>query len=211
METDDDEEEEEIEVSLDEILAPETGASFATKYWEAGEVFTTHLSDEVLDRLLRRGFYDGDVERVVTSCRAESTNRPYTPDDEADDGGGSVEAFSGPAARTLNLPFCFSPGAVALREALVGDPALGGHCFDVECGVYLSRPGGGAADWHLDNNHNITIQVGGGRLRGGASVEGPAVLELRLAPWAADAFRLAVTQLPRGPFPACCDLSLPFS
>lgn len=141
---------------LRDVLLLEGLDGFLREYWEPGKIYATQLSPEVLDQLME-GFYDGEPERVVQSCRTEQNYRM-----EADTPGDSGTSLTDLTERgkTLVLPFCFSPSAFALREAFVSS-ALGEHANDIECGVYLSRAGGEPTEWHLDNNHNITIQLTG--------------------------------------------------
>ena len=148
-----------VQLTMEEILgvAGTSVSDFITNYWEKGEVFTAQLDDEVLDKL-SEGFYDGEPEKVVESCRREDNSRIIA--DDASEDGGTLQDMLGPGGKTMNLPFCFAPGAVALREAFVASE-LGEHANDVECGVYLSRLGGSEAEWHLDDNHNFTIQLTG--------------------------------------------------
>eukprot|EP00656_Telonema_subtile_P002162 TRINITY_DN1093_c0_g1_i1.p1 TRINITY_DN1093_c0_g1~~TRINITY_DN1093_c0_g1_i1.p1 ORF type:complete len:408 (-),score=54.60 TRINITY_DN1093_c0_g1_i1:112-1335(-) len=63
--------------------------------------------------------------------------------------------------KTLNLPFCFCPGALSLHRAFT--ECCDDLGSDVEVGVYFSKVGGDVASWHFDNNHNITIQLTGSK------------------------------------------------
>jgi hypothetical protein len=145
-----------FELEFHDILGGQTQFDeFVRGQWERGQIYSTSLSPDVLDQLME-GFYDGDAEKILEACRNDHNAR-IGPEDPGDSGSSMEDLQSG--GKTLNLPFCFCPSALALRESFVA--ALGEHANDVECGVYLSRPGGDSAEWHLDNNHNFTIQLTG--------------------------------------------------
>ena len=125
-------------------------------------------------KVTKRDPAHGDVREVLRRCRKES-NAAYTPA-EVDQMASDLED----GGRTLNLPFCFTPGARELKRSLMlkaynaraprhavrdGDDDHDNdfklcHVNDVEVGVYFSSAGGGVeAGWHYDNNHNVPIQL----------------------------------------------------
>ena len=120
--------------------------------------------------LLRRGFCNGNVREIIALCR-NADNVPYTPE-EIDE---MMEDLNN-NGHTLNLPFCFTEGAMALKNSILKDvfsSGLGvGRLFcdegsaavmDVEVGVYITRTHGAEATWHYDNNHNYTFQLYGSK------------------------------------------------
>ena len=104
---------------------------------------------------LHSSFCDGDVSEIISMCR-KADNSPYSADERE-----SMESDLESHARTLNLPYCFCDGARALELAVID--ALADHVNDIEVGVYVSKVGGDVAEWHCDNNHNITIQLSGSK------------------------------------------------
>ena len=123
--------------------------------------------------LLRRGFCDGNVREIIAQCR-DADNVPYTPE-EIDE---MMEDLNN-NGHTLNLPFCFTEGAMALKNSILNEAFRG--CFlgggwladdpvpnffpvmDLEVGVYITRAHGAEATWHYDNNHNFTFQLYGSK------------------------------------------------
>lgn len=138
-------------MDFEDIIAPLSVARFTSEYW-GRSLFSTALEEEVLG-YLREALCRGEVAELAAECRKDDNSR-Y-----------SEEEISGMAAEleekklTLNLPFCFAPGALEMKRAFIeACPGLGN---DVEVGVYFSRAGGPPAQWHADNNHNVTIQICG--------------------------------------------------
>ena len=126
--------------------------SFQKSFW--GKKVLNCLLDEASYTKLEEGFYQGDVAEVLKDCRKEESNALFSSQ-EMEEMISSLEHQN-----TLVLPFCFTPGAMELKTAFLEEMGdYGGS--DVEVGVYVSRVGGGAAAWHYDNNHNITIQIRG--------------------------------------------------
>ena len=126
--------------------------------------------DSIFLDLLRRGFCNGNVREIIALCR-NADNVPYTPE-EIDE---MMEDLNN-NGHTLNLPFCFTEGAMALKNSILKDvfsSGLGvGRLFcdegsaavmDVEVGVYITRAHGAEATWHYDNNHNYTFQLYGSK------------------------------------------------
>uniref|UniRef100_A0A7S0PW39 JmjC domain-containing protein n=1 Tax=Micromonas pusilla TaxID=38833 RepID=A0A7S0PW39_MICPS len=129
--------------------------------------------DSSLFDLLRRGFCDGNVREIIALCR-DADNVPYTPE-EIDE---MMEDLNN-NGHTLNLPFCFTEGAMALKNSILNQVFRG--CFmggggryedddpnfisvmDLEVGVYITRAHGAEATWHYDNNHNFTFQLFGSK------------------------------------------------
>ena len=107
-----------VEITLKDVLGGLDPAVFFHDYWQKGRVYTCAIQPDVLDEL-ERGFFDGDLEALMASCRRQD-NTPYAPEDCSEDGGGSLETLASRGA-TVNLAFCFAPSALALREALVGN------------------------------------------------------------------------------------------
>ena len=128
-------------------------AAFLREHWGVAPLATS-LDEEVAGRL-HDAFCEGDVSRVLERCR-KPDNSPYSQE-ERDEMERDLEAH----ARTINLPYCFCRGARELTAAVV--ESLGEMVNDVEVGVYISRAGGDVAEWHCDNNHNITIQLSGAK------------------------------------------------
>ena len=66
-------------------------------------------------RAMRAGFRNGDVAALITrDCRTDA-NDEYDDDDARE----MLERTRPPLRHTLNLPFCFAPGAHALRNSLL--------------------------------------------------------------------------------------------
>ena len=66
-------------------------------------------------RSLREGFRNGDVAELVSrDCRDES-NDVYDDDDVAE----MLDRTKPPLRHTLSLPFCYAPGAHALRNSVL--------------------------------------------------------------------------------------------
>ena len=123
--------------------------------------------------LLRRGFCDGNVREIIALCR-DADNVPYTPE-EIDE---MMEDLNN-NGHTLNLPFCFTEGAMALKNSILNEVFhgifSGGRMLyedddpntisvmDLEVGVYITRAHGAEATWHYDNNHNFTFQLYGSK------------------------------------------------
>ena len=133
------------------LISPLPLTDFCSQYW-GQKVFATKLGDQELESL-QAGFFDGDLVEVLKECRNEE-NVPHTAEEMT----GFEQDLEG-ARKTINMPFCFTPGAVALRSSFLESCAELGN--DIEVGVYASHPGGDIANWHFDNNHNITIQLYG--------------------------------------------------
>eukprot|EP01060_Flectonema_neradi_P014970 TRINITY_DN21671_c0_g1_i1.p1 TRINITY_DN21671_c0_g1~~TRINITY_DN21671_c0_g1_i1.p1 ORF type:complete len:485 (+),score=112.18 TRINITY_DN21671_c0_g1_i1:38-1456(+) len=124
---------------------------FKERYW-GKSVFMGQMWDAGFEKL-KKGFGDGELSNVLQYCRKDDNTR-YTPS-EMD----TLEDDFLNGKKTVNMPLCFTEGADELRNAFLAEfPNLGN---DVEVGVYFSRTGGEIAQWHSDNNHNITIQVSG--------------------------------------------------
>ena len=143
-----------------EDVLPVNADEFLDDTWY-DRVATWTVPDDVLRRL-REGFCGGDTSAVVRRCRDEH-NRAYDASDAAD----FAARFA--AGDTLNLPFCFTRGASQLKNDILRraynadeerDAPL--ECAnDVEVGVYVSPENGAEAQWHHDNNHNVTVQLWG--------------------------------------------------
>ena len=66
-------------------------------------------------RAMRAGFRNGDVAALITrDCRTDA-NDEYDDDDARE----MLDRTRPPLRHTLNLPFCFAPGAHALRNSLL--------------------------------------------------------------------------------------------
>lgn len=66
-------------------------------------------------RAMRAGFRNGDVAALITrDCRTDA-NEEYDDDDARE----MLDRTRPPLRHTLNLPFCFAPGAHALRNSLL--------------------------------------------------------------------------------------------
>eukprot|EP00755_Sulcionema_specki_P028958 Sspe_Gene.91057::Locus_62531_Transcript_1_1_Confidence_1.000_Length_1379::g.91057::m.91057 len=136
-------------VGIPDILHPLSVKAFVETYWGKA-VYAGSVGDEVFERL-KKGFGGGDLAEVLPHCRKDD-NTTYTPEEMR-----GMETDYEESRKTLNLPLCFTEGADDLRESFIKECGDLGN--DIEVGVYYSRPGGEAAPWHSDNNHNITIQV----------------------------------------------------
>ena len=71
--------------------------------------------DSIFLDLLRRGFCNGNVREIIALCR-NADNVPYTPE-EIDE---MMEDLNN-NGHTLNLPFCFTEGAMALKNSILKD------------------------------------------------------------------------------------------
>jgi hypothetical protein len=119
-------------------------------------------------------FCNGDVMEILRECRHEN-NEKYDEDTIAE----LVRALD-EDGKTINAPFCFTKGAMALKWSLhneawtslhvecVWESAFTGAYLDTrlgfgecEIGVYISRAGGDIAEWHRDGGDNATIQLTG--------------------------------------------------
>ena len=124
-----------------------------------GTLATWHLSN------LRKGFCKGNVRDIIAQCR-NADNVPYSPEEIED----MVNDLNN-NKHTLNLPFCFTKGAMELKNSILNDVFQGiganlvdmGAAIDIEVGVYISRKGSAEAAWHYDNNHNFTFQLYGSK------------------------------------------------
>jgi hypothetical protein len=164
-----------------ELIAPMPLAEFRQRHW-GKEPYTTRLPEDTLARLLGKGFMGGDLGDVLRHCRNDDNSR-YTRDEITN----LENDFEG-SRRTVNAPHCFCPGACDIQRAFSDSPlafglddgtsdgfggiANGGGggvgscyggipCNDIEVGVYFAKAGGDLANWHYDNNHNLTIQLRG--------------------------------------------------
>ena len=131
------------------------------------------MRDARAHEALLRAFHGGDVAKILRECR-HANNEAYDDDD--------VEAATEALTRdgtTVNAPFCFTAGAIALKRALHLEAwarlrggefrGRGGEIFGVaggcvgygecEVGVYASRADGDVAEWHRDVCDNATIQL----------------------------------------------------
>ena len=123
-----------------------------------GTLATWHLSN------LRKGFCKGNVREIIAQCR-NADNVPYSPEEIED----MVNDLNN-NKHTLNLPFCFTKGAMELKNSILKHVFQGqrykvdmGAAMDIEVGVYISRKGSAEAAWHYDNNHNFTFQLYGSK------------------------------------------------
>lgn len=139
-----------LDLDLDDLLYPLGAEDFFENYW-GRSCYTTKLDKNVLDRL-RAGFWNGKLSSVIPQCRKDD-NTAYT----CTEAGNMEDDLD--IGRTLNLPFCFTPGALEMKSAFIEQGTGKGN--DIEIGVYVSKYGGETTSWHFDNNHNITIQLYG--------------------------------------------------
>ena len=119
---------------------------------------TWHLSN------LRKRFCKGNVREIIAQCR-NADNVPYSPEEIVDMINDLYDN-----KHTLNLPFCFTKGAMELKNSILEHVFQGqifkvdmGAAMDIEVGVYISRKGSAEAAWHYDNNHNFTFQLYGSK------------------------------------------------
>eukprot|EP01134_Creolimax_fragrantissima_P003290 CFRG3290T1 len=139
-----------ITLDFNDLIDPLPLGVFKEEYWGT-QVYSTDLDDDTFNNLLD-GFHGCQFSEVAGNSRKDD-NSKYTAD-EVSEMESSLDSNT-----TVNLPFCFTPGATAIKNAFIS--ACEGFGNDVEVGVYFSVVGGHPAPWHLDNNHNITIQLVG--------------------------------------------------
>jgi hypothetical protein len=149
------EEEYEPAVTLESLLAPLSLDEFCREYW-GRKPYATRVDHGVLDQLRER-FLDGEFGDVAATCRNDENAR-YTAEEIAD-----LQAQVEAGRRTVCLPFCFAPGAIDIKRSFIDLMGSRGYGNDIEVGVYFSRIGCEPAYWHLDPNHNITIQLKGAK------------------------------------------------
>jgi len=140
-------------VSFADLLQPFSVEHFTAEYWGKKPLITS-LNEDILKRL-RDGFGGGDIAQVLPQCRKDN-NSKYSPEEME-----KMNKDLDEDGKIVNCPFCFCTGADALRSSFI--ELCGGFGNDVEVGVYFSKLGGEALDWHFDNNHNITVQVCGAK------------------------------------------------
>lgn len=133
------------------VLQPLSIGEFRDHYWGKRPYFGA-VADDFLEEL-QEGFSDGAIADVLRQCRKDD-NRRYTPSEME-----NLMSDFDEGRKTLNLPYCCTPGAELLRNSFIHH--LGDLGNDIEVGVYVSQSGGETTGWHYDNNHNITIQMGG--------------------------------------------------
>uniref|UniRef100_A0A0G4HJQ6 JmjC domain-containing protein n=1 Tax=Chromera velia CCMP2878 TaxID=1169474 RepID=A0A0G4HJQ6_9ALVE len=115
-------------------------------------VLTHEIEDEETYVQIENGFFHGDLRKVLVQSR-DDTNRCPTSDD--------IENLSTSFdnRETVSVPFVFTDLACKLREALA---ALLDYRFpDMEVGMYFSKAGGAPKEFHVDTNHNLTVQLYG--------------------------------------------------
>ena len=122
-------------------------------YW-GKKPYATHIDQATLETLTGR-FYNGEFAHVAAACRKDDNSR-FTEEEIAD-----FQAQLEGGRRTVCFPFCFAPGAVDIKRSFIDELGSHGYGNDIEVGVYYSRIGCEPAHWHLDPNHNITIQLQG--------------------------------------------------
>ena len=124
------------------------------------------LSSEALQNCLELGFCNGDVKSLLRTCR--DANNENLDEEEIDE---MVEALHEDGT-TINQPFCFAPGAVAIKQMLVSKrlvrhDSIEYYTHDIEVGIYASKNvkkkgiENDFAEWHWDENLNYTIQLTG--------------------------------------------------
>jgi hypothetical protein len=149
------EDEYEPAVTLESLLAPLSLDEFCREYW-GRKPYATRVDHGVLEQLRER-FLDGEFGDVASACRNDDNAR-YTSEEIAD-----LQAQVEAGRRTVCLPFCFAPGAIDIKRSFIDLMGSRGYGNDIEVGVYFSRIGCEPAHWHLDPNHNITIQLKGAK------------------------------------------------
>ena len=82
---------------------------------EANRVSYKSLSPEALQTCLEFGFCKGDLKSLLRTCR--DPNNEELDEEEIDD---MLEALH-ENGTTINQPFCFAPGAVAIKQMLVSN------------------------------------------------------------------------------------------
>ena len=133
---------------------------------EANRVSYKSLSPEALQSCLELGFCHGDLKSLLRTCR--DPNNEELDEEEIDD---MLEALH-ENGTTINQPFCFAPGAVAIKQMLVSNRVVHHerveyYTHDIEVGIYASKnvkkdgKENDFAEWHWDENLNYTIQLTG--------------------------------------------------
>tara|TARA_B110000977_G_scaffold31795_1_gene42139 strand:+ start:18886 stop:21090 length:2205 start_codon:yes stop_codon:yes gene_type:complete len=100
----------------DDVRYPkdDPGCQFFHRTW-GHEVRSWRLRDpNTLDQL-RTGFRDGNVSKLVTHDCVDENNNGYDTDDMIE----MTNKTEPPHKHTLNLPFCYAPGAHALRNSML--------------------------------------------------------------------------------------------
>ena len=99
--------------SFDDILPNVGTCSFFRQTW-GSHVENWKVSAKTLEGL-RAGFRNGSVSKLISKDCVDENNNGYDTDDAAE----MVNRTAAPLRHTLNLPFCYAPGAHALRNSLL--------------------------------------------------------------------------------------------
>ncbi|CAE7467503.1 unnamed protein product [Symbiodinium natans] len=135
-------------LEFSDLIPPLSTSRFLEEYW-GQKVYSTSLCEDLLT-ILSVGFHDGNLSECVAECRKED-NVHFT---EAELEGLQADLEQ---RRSVILPFCFTPGAIDIKQAFV--QGCSGFGNDIEVGMYFSQLGCEPAQWHFDPNHNLTIQI----------------------------------------------------
>jgi hypothetical protein len=133
---------------------------------QADRVSCKTLSPKALKSCLEVGFCNGDLKALLRTCR--DPNNVELDEEDIDD---MIEALH-ENGTTINEPFCFAPGAVAIKQMLVSNRLVQHenveyYTHDIEVGIYASKnvkkdgKENDFAEWHWDENLNYTIQLSG--------------------------------------------------
>ena len=139
------------QVTIAQLLAPLSVEEFERDFW-GKKPYATRIDAETL-ATLRERFYDGNFAELAASCRKDDNSRHS--EEEIGDLRSTLES----ARQTVCMPFCFAPGAIDIKRSFIDEMGCHGHGTDIEVGVYFSRIGCPPAQWHIDPNHNLTIQI----------------------------------------------------
>ena len=118
------------------------------------------LQKESFD-FIQKIFFNSDLKKLLLSCR-DCDNNEFDEDEIEE-----MIVDLREHGKTINQPFCFAPGAVAIKQQLVKMFS----CHDVEVGIYVSKNRkkdededdviNDFAEWHWDENLNFTLQLSG--------------------------------------------------
>ncbi|KNC86717.1 hypothetical protein SARC_01137 [Sphaeroforma arctica JP610] len=142
---------EDMDIEFSQLVHPLSTKAFLADVW-GRKIHCGKLHEDVLDNITEY-FHGGEFASIVSESRKDD-NTKYSSEEVSE-----MQSCLD-SNQTVNLPFCFTPGARGIRNAFMRE-CVGYASGDVEVGVYFSVVGGIPAPWHLDNNHNITIQITG--------------------------------------------------
>lgn len=107
---------------LADLLGSIDFAEFAGNKW-GKECHSSRVSDDLLEKL-REGFCNGDFAEVAARCRKDD-NSLYS-NEEIGDMEQQLES-----KMTINLPFCYSRGALQIKQCFIEQDKLTGNDVEV--------------------------------------------------------------------------------